>query len=163
MASTVQQFIDRLLKSITNFYTATYSSDTNIYQILNMFSREFHSGSLSLDQVRNNAFIVTASTSEALTNNFGEFANNQRRFFDQNTIEDRYVDVESTFLYSVPSASAVTTPSGSFFESWVERASAYSIGDGVKTATSIIQFKDKVYFQAQYPISPVSAPNSITS
>lgn len=88
MARSTNDFLQSLQKSITTYYTATYSSDTDLYPILQMYGAELASGSIALETVRNNVFIITCENSK-LFNNFGTFFN-QAKYFNQDYNEDKY-------------------------------------------------------------------------
>jgi len=83
------EIITRLKRNITSYYTATYSSDTNVHAILSTYAMEFLSGSKLVDEVYNNIFILTATT-EKLYDNFGFYVE-QSKYFQQNRTEDRWV------------------------------------------------------------------------
>ena len=93
MARSQDQFLQNLLRNITDYYTATYSTDTDLYSLLQMYSTEFSSGSIALDIVRDNTFIVTCEESQ-LFPNFGTFFNIEK-VPDQSPFEDRYLDYTS--------------------------------------------------------------------
>jgi len=100
MAITFDQYLQSLLQSITSYYTATYSTDTELYSILQMFSSEFNSGSIALETVRNNLFIVTCEFSK-LYNNFGVYFN-QNKYADQTYDEDRYFSGSGEYKIVTP-------------------------------------------------------------
>ena len=100
MAFTSAQFLKSLLQNITTYYTATYSSDTDLYKILATYSKEFASGSAALETVRNNLFIVTCENSK-LYDNFGRYFE-QVKYSDQNYVEDRYVSGSGTYTITTP-------------------------------------------------------------
>jgi len=100
MSITHEQYLQSLLQSITTYYTATYSSDTELYNILQMYSSELTSGSIALETVRNNLF-VTVCENSLLYNNFGTYFN-QGKYFDQTYIEDRYVSGSGTYKVVTP-------------------------------------------------------------
>lgn len=112
MAFTVAQFLHSLLQSITTYYTATYSSDTDLYELLSMYSGELASGSATLETVRNNLFVVTCENS-SLYNNFGTYFQ-QAKYFEQNYDEDRYVSGSGTYVVTTPDSEA--SVSGSFIQ-----------------------------------------------
>jgi len=89
MARSAAEFLQDLLKNITTYYTATYSSDTDLYAILQMYGAELASGSIALETVRNNLFIVTCEDT-ILTDNFGTYFG-QLKYFNQNYNDDRYI------------------------------------------------------------------------
>lgn len=101
MSQTQQDFLNRLLKAITSFYTATYSTDTDIYAILQTYANEFVSGSQQLDTVYNNLFVLTANV-QKLYDNFGTYFE-QSRYFGQDVSEDIYAGVSGSFSGSIPS------------------------------------------------------------
>jgi len=107
MAFTAAQFLQSLLQSITTYYTATYSSDTDLHKLLSMYSRELASGSTALEIVRNNLFIVTCENS-ALYSNFGTYFQ-QEKYFEQNYDEDRYVSGSGTYTLTTPAQYTVET------------------------------------------------------
>ncbi len=109
MAITFAQYLQSLLQSITTYYTATYSNDTVLYDILRMYSSEFTSGSIALETVRNNLFIVTCENSK-LFDNFGTYFG-QNKYTDQTYVEDRYVSGSGTFKVVTPTLK-VTQVSG---------------------------------------------------
>lgn len=89
MARNLTTFLQSLLKNITTYYTATYSSDTDLYSILQMYGAELASGSTTLETVRNNLFIVTCEDAK-LTDNFGTYFD-QLKYSNQDYNEDRYI------------------------------------------------------------------------
>jgi len=100
MAITFEQYLQSLLQSITTYYTATYSSDTELYNILRMYSSELTSGSITLETVRNNLFIVSCENSK-LYDNFGTHFN-QNKYTDQTYVEDRYISGSGIFKVTTP-------------------------------------------------------------
>lgn len=100
MAITFAQYLQSLLQSITTYYTATYSNDTELYNILQMYSSELTSGSVALETVRNNLF-VTLCENSVLYNNFGTYFD-QGKYFDQTYIEDKYESGSGTFKVVTP-------------------------------------------------------------
>jgi len=100
MAITFAQYLQSLLQSVTTYYTATYSNDTVLYDMLQMYSSEFTSGSIALETVRNNLFIVACENSK-LYDNFGTYFD-QNKYTDQTYIEDRYVSGSGTFKITTP-------------------------------------------------------------
>lgn len=100
MAITFEQYLQSLLRSVTTYYTATYSNDTELYNILQMYSSEFASGSIALETVRNNLFVVTCENLK-LYDNFGTYFG-QSKYADQTYIEDRYVSGSGTFKIITP-------------------------------------------------------------
>lgn len=110
MAFTAVQFLQSLLQSITTYYTATYSSDTDLHELLLMYSGELASGSATLETVRNNLFVVTCENS-GLYNNFGTYFQ-QAKYFEQNYDEDRYVSGSGTYVVTASEVSV----SGSFIQ-----------------------------------------------
>ena len=107
MSLTASQYLKRLLGSITNYYTATYSSDTEVYKIVQTYSNELASGSGKISEVRNDVFLSTASTSK-LTPNFGTYYN-QSKYFYQDYDEDRYVASSATITTTIPSSTTTNT------------------------------------------------------
>ena len=89
MARSASDFLQSLLKNITTYYTATYSSDTDLYAILETYGAELSSGSIAIETVRNNLFIVTCENTK-LFDNFGTYFN-QTKYFNQDYNEDKYV------------------------------------------------------------------------
>lgn len=100
MAFTAAQFLQSLLQHITTYYTATYSSDTDLYALLSMYSKELASGSAALETIRNNLFVVMCENS-ALYNNFGTYFQ-QVKCFEQNYTEDVYISGSGAFKYTTP-------------------------------------------------------------
>jgi len=96
MSQSKDQFFQNLLQNITDYYTATYSSDTDLYQILQMYSAEFASGSISANTIKDNTFIVTCEDSK-LFSNFGSFFDVPKAP-DQSFTEDRYLPNASGFV-----------------------------------------------------------------
>ena len=107
MALTASQYLKRLLTSITNYYTATYSSDTEVYKIVQTYSSELSSGSSKVSDIRNDVFLPVASTSK-LTPNFGTYYG-QSKYFYQDYDEDRYVPSSATIVTSIPSYTTENT------------------------------------------------------
>lgn len=101
MVQSQQDFLNRLLKSITSFYTATYSTDTDIYAILQTYAGELMSGSQQVDTVYNNLFTLTANV-QKLYDNFGTYFG-QSRYFGQTVDEDLYSSISGSFSGSIPS------------------------------------------------------------
>ena len=112
MAFTAVQLLRSLIQSITTYYTATYSSDTDLYELLSMYSGELASGSATLETVRNNLFVATCENS-SLYNNFGVYFQ-QAKYFEQNYDEDRYVSGSGTYIITTPDSEA--SVSGSFIQ-----------------------------------------------
>lgn len=106
MAFTASQFLQSLLQSITTYYTATYSSDTDLYELLSMYSAELASGSTALETVRNNLFVVACENSK-LYDNFGTYFQ-QAKYFEQNYDEDRYVSGSGMFKFTTPAQYTVS-------------------------------------------------------
>lgn len=106
MAFTATQFLQSLLQSITAYYTATYSSDTDLYELLSMYGAELASGSTALETVRNNLFVTVCENSK-LHDNFGTYFQ-QAKYFEQNYDEDRYVSGSGTFKYTTPAQYTVS-------------------------------------------------------
>ena len=106
MSFTAAQFLQSLLQSITTYYTATYSSDTDLYELLAMYSAELASGSVALETVRNNLFVVACENSK-LYDNFGTYLQ-QAKYFEQNYSEDRYVSGSGTFKFTTPAQYTVS-------------------------------------------------------
>lgn len=106
MAFTAAQFLQSLLQSITAYYTATYSNDTDVYELLSMYGAELASGSTALETVRNNLFVVACEDSK-LYDNFGTYFQ-QTKYFEQNYDEDRYVSGSGTFKYTTPAQYTVS-------------------------------------------------------
>lgn len=100
MALTTVQFLQNLLSSITDYYTATYSSDTDLYEILRMYGGELSSGSIALDTVRDNTFVVKCEESQ-LFPNFGTFFG-VAKFKDQQAFEDRYISSSGSATNTAP-------------------------------------------------------------
>jgi hypothetical protein len=98
MARSLNDILQNLLRNITSYYTATYSSDTDLYPILQMYGAELASGSLALETVRNNLFVITCEFDQ-LTNNFGTYFN-QLKYFNQDYDEDRYISNSLTWSKS---------------------------------------------------------------
>ena len=103
MARSAQEFLRLLLNSITRYYTATYSSDTNLYQILKTYGAQFASGSLEMDITRNNAFIIACDSSK-LFDNFGTFFN-QPKYYLQSSTDDRYFSGSAVYTLTIPTVS----------------------------------------------------------
>lgn len=114
MAFTAAQFLQSLLQSITAYYTATYSSDTDLYELLSMYSVELASGSTALETVRNNLFVVACENSK-LYDNFGTYFQ-QAKYFEQNYDEDRYVSGSGAFKFTTPAQ--YTTEESTVFKDW---------------------------------------------
>jgi len=89
MAQTLQEFLSRLKKAITTFYTAGHSTDTDLDAVLRTYAGEFASGSQEIENTYNNLHILTANT-EKLYDNFGTYFA-QPKYFEQDTDDDRYV------------------------------------------------------------------------
>lgn len=85
-------FIEKLRKSITKYYTATYSTDTALYLILQIYAGELASGSVNLEEVHENLDIFTA-TLQKLYDNFGTYFG-QQKYFYQDTNEDLYSSID---------------------------------------------------------------------
>lgn len=101
MSFTSTQFLQSLLQGVTTYYTATYSSDTDLYKILSMYSEELASGSLALETVRNNLFVTTCENLK-LYDNFGSYFNHAK-YFNQDYSEDKYVSGSSSYKMTTPS------------------------------------------------------------
>ncbi len=114
MAFTAEQFLQSLLQNITTYYTATYSSDTDLYQLLLMYSEELASGSAALETIRNNLFIVACENS-MLYSNFGTYFQ-QAKYFEQNYDEDRYTSGSGTYTLTTPTQ--YTTETSTVFKDW---------------------------------------------
>lgn len=89
MSQSIRDFLDRLKQSITSYYTATYSIDTDLYAILQTYSAEFASGSQQIETAYNNVFLMSANT-DKLYNNFGTYFD-QAKDIRQSRNDDRYV------------------------------------------------------------------------
>jgi hypothetical protein len=88
MSDSLQNFLSRLKKAITSYYTGIYSSDTELDNILRMYSTEFASGSREIETTYNNLFILNANITK-LYDNFGTYFS-QPRVFSQDIDEDIY-------------------------------------------------------------------------
>ncbi len=111
MALTFEQYLQSLLQSVTTYYTATYSNDTDLYSILQMYSNEFVSGSVATEIIRNNLFIVTCENL-TLYDNFGTYFD-QNKYFDQTYVEDRYESGSGTFRITTPAIQVTQTAESS--------------------------------------------------
>lgn len=107
MALTASQYLKRLLTSITNYYTATYSSDTEVYKIVQTYSSELASGSSKVGEIRNNVFLPVAAT-DKLTPNFGTYYG-QSKYFYQDYDEDRYVPSSASIVTTIPSSTTTNS------------------------------------------------------
>lgn len=114
MAISFEQYLQSLLQSITSYYTVAYSNDTELYNILQTYSSELVSGSIALETVRNNLFIVTCENS-GLYNNFGTYFN-QGKYSDQTYTEDRYKSGSSALRIVTPALDSLQTLE--VFDSW---------------------------------------------
>lgn len=115
MAITYNQYLQSLLRSITTYYTTTYSTDTELYNVLRMYGIEFASGSIAVETVRNNLFITTCENT-ALYDNFGTYFG-QGKYTDQTYVEDRYISGSGTFSLITPTlkVSQTVTTKGDWF------------------------------------------------
>ncbi|KKM79094.1 hypothetical protein LCGC14_1353360, partial [marine sediment metagenome] len=95
MAITFNQYLQSLLQSVTTYYTVSYSNDTELYNILQMYSSELTSGSIALETVRNNLFVVKCENLK-LYDNFGTYFG-QGKYSDQTYDDDRYISGSGTF------------------------------------------------------------------
>jgi hypothetical protein len=86
---TQQEVIQRLIQSITPFYTVNYSEDTNLYAVLSMYATEYVSGSAKLEEIYNDLYVLLATT-QKLYDNFGVYVD-QPKYFYQNVKEDTYI------------------------------------------------------------------------
>ena len=100
MSLTPAQVLQSLLLNVTDYYTAYYSSDTDLYKILQMYSSVLSSGSVAADTVRNNTFVVTCEV-DNLYNNFGVFFDTPK-YKDQSNIEDRYISTSGSITNTSP-------------------------------------------------------------
>lgn len=98
MATSFLTFIEKLRKSLTKYYAVSYSDDTHLYYILQIYAGELASGSINLEDVHKNLSIDTADT-QKLYDNFGTYFG-QGKYFYQNVDEDLY-----TKIYSLVSGS----------------------------------------------------------
>lgn len=98
MARDTDTIVQTLLKKITSYYTATFSRDTDLYSILKMYGAELASGSLAVEAVRNNAFVISCEDTK-LGDNFGTFFD-QIKYADQEYGEDRYIARSGTWTES---------------------------------------------------------------
>ncbi len=98
MSRSISDFLQSFLKNITSYYTATYSSDTDLYAILEMYGAELASGSLALETTRDNLFVIACENSK-LTDNFGTYFG-QLKYFDQDYSEDSYTSSVITWRES---------------------------------------------------------------
>jgi len=124
MALGISEYLQRLLQSVTNYYTATYSTATDLYEILRMYSHELASGSTAIETTRNNVFIVSCENSK-LFDNFGTHFN-QLKYFNQNYDEDRYIDVSGSYR-KVPTPVKYSDSSYSFLPWSLVSSSPYSL------------------------------------
>lgn len=85
---TQAEVIDRLRQAITPYYTASYSNDTDVYSILSTYAGEYVSGSMTLDEIYNDLYIIL-STTQKLYDNFGTYVD-YPKYFDQDARDDRY-------------------------------------------------------------------------
>jgi hypothetical protein len=85
---TQQEVIQRLIQSITPFYTVNYSEDTNLYAVLSMYAGEYVSGSAKLEEIYNDLYVLLATT-QKLYDNFGVYVD-QSKYFYQDARNDTY-------------------------------------------------------------------------
>jgi len=123
MSKTITNFLNSLLESITTYYTATYSSDTDLYQILRMYGAELTSGSVTLETVRNNAYIVLCENSN-LFNNFGTYFN-QLKSGDQDYNEDLYTSGKVTQSFGPTASSISQETTTSFITDWEVKSTPF--------------------------------------
>ena len=88
MPESQQDFFDRLQKAITSYYTVSYSADTDLYAILNMYAAEFASGSAKIFETYGDLFVLSASGTK-LYDNFGVYFGIPR-YFAQDVDSDGY-------------------------------------------------------------------------
>ena len=124
MAITYDQYLQSLLRSVTTYYTATYSTDTELYNVLRMYGIEFTSGSTAVETVRNNLFITTCENT-ALYDNFGTYFG-QGKYTDQTYVEDRYISGSGTFSLITPTLKVTQTATS--LGSWAQNVSSNPSG-----------------------------------
>lgn len=123
MAGTLTDFLRTLLKAVTTYYTATFSPDTDLYQILRMYGAELASGSTSLETVRNNSFVITCENSK-LFDNFGTYFS-QLKTDDQDYNEDLYTSGEAAFTLG-PTATILTrNTTTTFITDWTNVSTTF--------------------------------------
>jgi len=123
MAGTVTTFLQNLLKSVTTYYTATYSADTDLYQILRMYGAELSSGSTSLENVRNNAFVVTCENSK-LFDNFGTYFS-QLKTGDQDYDEDLYTSGSANHTIGPTAITLSRKTTTTFVTNWLNVSTVF--------------------------------------
>ena len=94
MATSFLTFIEKLRKSLTKYYAVSYSDDTHLYYILQIYAGELASGSVDLEDVHKNLSIDTANT-QKLYDNFGTYFG-QSKYFYQNVNEDIYSEISGS-------------------------------------------------------------------
>ena len=109
MSTSFNTFIEKLRRSLTRYYSVSYSNDTHLYYILQIYAAEFASGSSDLEEAHKNLSIDTANT-QKLYDNFGTYFE-QLKYFYQNANEDVYTPIYS--LVSGSGGFAAVTGSGS--------------------------------------------------
>ena len=167
MARSAQDFLQLLLKSITSYYTATYSSDTNLYQILKTYGAQFASGSLEMDTTRNNAFVIACDPSK-LFYNFGTFFPQSKYYLQSNT-DDKYFSGSAVHTYTIPTTSMehIDSVSSSYFDDFILRGQQSSIqGNGnpgywLKSGDICAQALGKLYINSRYYPLPGVLPTGI--
>jgi hypothetical protein len=97
MSISKDDFLKRLRKLITSFYTESDFSGTDLHLILDTYATNLSSGSVDISQTQDDLFILRASENK-LYDNLGTFVNAPRYFY-QDSDEDIYVtnDGSGTF------------------------------------------------------------------
>lgn len=123
MAGTITDFLRNLLKSITTYYTATFSADTDLYQILRTYGAELSSGSSALETVRNDAFVVTCENSK-LFDNFGTYFN-QLKVSDINYDEDLYTSGAGSHTVGPTPITLSRKTTTTFITDWINVSTSF--------------------------------------